>query len=70
MKKDSEDVTVILEIVIDGIAYDKQANLYTDGEEEFWIPHSQIIEEKPLDHNGVNFEVTIPRWLAEKKGIV
>ena len=44
-----------------------RAILVTDGEEEYWLPWSQI-EVEPGDKGLIN--VKMPRWLAEEKGMV
>ena len=43
--------------------------LFTDGENEFWIPKSQIRKMRQIG-KGADYELTIPEWLAIKKGII
>jgi len=42
--------------------------LLTDGENDFWIPKSQIINK--IRVHKKDFEFIIPEWLAIEKGIV
>lgn len=46
----------------------KKAYLCYDGAEEFWIPKSQVIDKKDMGKG--DFEITIPRWLADEKGVL
>ncbi len=69
----SKEVEIYLEKKFDGKERGKQADLWTDGSNEFWLPHSQIIAEEPIFVKGIEsqeFKVTIPEWLAIRKGIV
>lgn len=43
------------------------AVLMTDGVNEFWLPKSQIEMEHLKEHD---YEVTVPLWLALKKGMI
>ena len=45
----------------------EKAILVTDGEKEYWLPKSQV-EVEPGDRGLIN--VSMPRWLAEDKGLV
>jgi len=45
-----------------------KAYLLDDGEEEYWIPKSQVENECHIRGDTWRFE--IPVWLAEDKGIV
>jgi hypothetical protein len=48
------------------------AILVNDGDNDHWIPKSQIEEDidwGSLD-KGDDIQVTIPEWLAEEKGLV
>lgn len=48
---------------------EKNAIKVSDGETEFWLPKSLIIEQEPTsDPNIYNF--TIPQWKAEQLGLV
>jgi hypothetical protein len=40
----NDEVEIYLEMKLDGERFGKRADLFTDGVDEFWIPHSQIIE--------------------------
>ena len=46
----------------------EKALLVYDGAEEVWLPKSQIMDKKEISPG--NWEFTIPRWLAEEKGII
>jgi len=61
-------VEFFVEIVVDGKATDRDADLYTDGVDKFWIPHSQLITKEPM--GGSNYRIEIPEWLAIKKDMV
>ena len=39
-------VEVYLQMIVDGEARGGEADLCTDGVDEFWIPHSQIISKE------------------------
>ena len=45
-----------------------KAYLVYDGENEVWIPKSQIQDCHCV--SGSNLEFTTPEWLAEEKGII
>lgn len=47
-----------------------KAVLLTDGVEDYWIPHSQIIDSDDDLKPGETVEIEVPLWLAEEKGIV
>jgi hypothetical protein len=40
-----------------------------DGKEDIAIPKSQVLKMRQLG-NSYHFVLTIPHWLAEKKGII
>lgn len=40
-----------------------------EGENEFWLPMSQI-EVTDIDHKNSIWTVDVPDWLAEEKGMV
>lgn len=61
---DKQTVEIVMELKASG----DMADLYTDGINEVWIPHSQIIEKNQLDKK--NFELHITEWIAMKKGII
>jgi hypothetical protein len=46
----------------------ENAYLFSDGDNEFWIPKSQVIEMEKM--GGSDYEVTIPYWLAKAKEII
>ena len=46
------------------------AYLVFDGQNEIWLPKSQIKEKRQLDQKNNDFEFKIPEWLAIEKGIV
>ena len=46
-----------------------KAYLIYDGNNEFWIPRSQIIDFTELKSLNI-FEFTIPMWLAIEKEII
>jgi hypothetical protein len=46
----------------------KEAVLMVDGRNEIWIPRSQIVSMRSI--RDYNYELTIPQWLAKKKGII
>jgi len=50
-----------------------RAVLIEDGNDEVWIPRSQIIDsDKDIDslEREDEFTITIPQWLADEKGLV
>lgn len=67
MKKDKV-VEAYLEMMIDGKARGKLADLWTDGKNNFWIPHSQVVSQEHFQDN--DFKLTITEFIAIKKGIV
>lgn len=44
------------------------AVLVFDGAEKFWIPRSQILEEKHI--KGEDYEFVVTEWIAKQKGII
>ena len=46
-----------------------KAALMRRGDDEFWIPLSQILE-RGFMPDGRSGWILIPRWLAEEKGLV
>lgn len=45
-----------------------RADLYTDGINEVWIPHSQIEEETHIKDN--DYQLAITEWIAREKDII
>ncbi|HUI23280.1 MAG TPA: hypothetical protein VLY82_02690 [Nitrososphaerales archaeon] len=64
----NEPVSVEVELAI---ASTDQAILIRieDGEEEIWIPKSQIHADSEVSEEGDSGTLIIPRWLAREKGI-
>jgi hypothetical protein len=51
------------------IKFETQAALLlSDGDNEFWIPKSQIVEKEKVKGHDYRFE--IPEWLAREKEII
>ena len=46
----------------------EKAMLFTDGENDFWLPKSQIMNQTEIAEN--EYELDIPEWLAIEKGLV
>ena len=47
------------------------AYLFNDGDQDYWIQKSQCQNLTQLGGSaGTHYDVTIPEWLAETKGIV
>jgi hypothetical protein len=61
-----------VEIYCQKITETDLAILVTDdgGENEYWIPKSQIDSEFSEDHGDGTLTLFIPEWLAEKKGLL
>jgi len=60
-----------VEICMTEVAEGDFATLYTDGDREVWIPHSQIKHRELLNNStGVDYELTVTRWIAMKKGLI
>ena len=59
----------VTDITVRKMAETERAVLVTDGtpEEAVWLPKSQI-EIMPSDKPGL-YDVTLPEWLAEEKGL-
>ena len=51
---------------------DKAAILFSDGEDEFWIPRSILdpMEENVLHIKDEEYEVFLPIWFAEQEGLI
>jgi hypothetical protein len=64
----NDEVEIYLEMKLDGERFGKRADLFTDGVDEFWIPHSQIIEKTHIKDRDYN--VIITEWIAKQKGII
>ena len=59
----------IVEIVGEFVAETDMAILLDDGDNEVWLPKSQI--DYDADANvGATIDVTIPEWLAIQEGLV
>jgi hypothetical protein len=39
------------------------------GEEEVWIPRSQIADDERYEEGDLNCTVSITKWIANRKGI-
>ena len=48
----------------------KDAILINDGTRNMWIPRSEIRDELPKLAKGDIVTITIPEWLAKKKGLI
>lgn len=67
-KKDARHTELTLDLMIDGKKKGKKASLFSDGDVEAWIPHSQI---KDMWHlTGQTHNVIIPEWVAKDKGLI
>lgn len=49
---------------------DKALQCTEDGENEFWLPKSQIDYDEDTIEIGKVSELSVPRWLCEEKEIV
>jgi hypothetical protein len=47
----------------------EKAYRVTDGENEHWIPKSQL-EDDPEHISGSTYTIIIPEWLAQSKGLI
>jgi hypothetical protein len=61
-----------IEVTIEILGKTPQALRVTDGVTTDWIPKALIEEDARLDSYeiGQTYEVTIPEWLALKKGLI
>ena len=48
----------------------ERAVLVNDGTREVWLAKSTITSPKEFPEPGKNFELTLPEWLAEEKGLI
>lgn len=61
--RDDEEVEVAVEIV-----WETAKGLKcSDGMDTFWLPKSQVIDKEEVKGGH---KITIPRWLAEEKGVI
>jgi len=56
------------EFCCDIVRETSDAYLVSDGENEYWIPRSQVKSENQIGNN--EYELIIPEWLANEKGII
>lgn len=42
----------------------------TEGDEEVWIPKSQMENEICCQEGDTDLEVSVTRWIAEEKGLI
>ncbi len=66
MDSQGEVVEIGLDLKLD--RPDLQAVLFTDGDEDIWIPRSQIVE-MFHDHDE-HYIVQVTEWIAEQKGLI
>jgi len=57
-----------VEIYMQKLRQGNRADLYTDGINEVWIPHSQIEEETHIKDN--DYQLAITEWIAREKDII
>jgi hypothetical protein len=57
----------VMEFYLEAIGESPLAVWFTDGENRFWLPKSQI-EAKNI--KGRDFQVFVPVWLAKEKGLI
>ena len=55
-------------LTLDYVRETDKAILFSDGENEHWIPKSQIVEKAQVDE--VEYEVVLPEWLAHSNGLI
>ena len=58
-----------IEITVDIKHETERAYLISDGDNEAWIPKSQL-EDDPEHVSGETYTIIIPEWLAQDKGLV
>lgn len=63
MKEYAENV---VELDVETLRETEQAVLFTDGDEQFWIPKSQMEEWPEEGDSGV---AIVAEWFAEKEGL-
>ena len=58
-----------IEITVDIKHETDMAYLVSDGDNEHWIPKSQL-QDDPEHISGTTFTMIIPEWLAQDKGLI
>lgn len=46
-----------------------KAMLCVIGDEEFWLPFSQVADHDDYDEGDENVTISITEWIAEQKGL-
>jgi hypothetical protein len=72
MKRDDEDyeaVTVTKVEAINATAYGLLCK-FTELNKQCWIPQSQIFDDSEVFETGHVGKLVIPRWLAEREGLI
>ena len=68
MSRNKEMSTEKVSIYVDLIHETENAYLMSDGENEFWISKYRLLN---MDKMGdAEYEIILPEWLAEEKGII
>lgn len=57
-----------VEIAVDTLRETEKAYLFTDGDNEAWMPKSQI--DVLISRGGKPTLVELPEWLAKKEGFI
>jgi hypothetical protein len=58
-----------VEVYLERIRSTDEAILFTDGDNEIWLPKFVIIDSERIQR-GRNYKVTIPFWVARQKEII
>lgn len=65
---DKNNIEVYLDMIVDGEARGKKADLFSDGYSESWVPHSQIIKKTHIKDKF--YEVVMSERAAKEKGFI
>lgn len=59
------------ELAVEFVRETENAILVKDGNNEVWIPKSQVTYDEDLElKRGLALEIELPEWLAEEKGLI
>lgn len=59
-----------IELAVEFVRQTDAAICVTDGGEEIWLPKSQVTYDEDKLAKSKCFEIELPEWLAEEKGLI
>lgn len=59
-----------IELTVEFIRQTDAAILVNEGTMEVWLPKSQVTYDEDKLQKSKTFEIELPEWLAEEKGLI